>query len=147
MSAYDPLQPYARPQQPPAGQGQLIVNFRKPFGLLASSITSPRLTIDGYPAPARWEQNAYPVTAGRHVVRGATSYLWEYGAAEQPVDIYPGQSIEVHYSGPMITFAAGRMGFEQQPRPGLVAFWVIMAIPILILVITFAAIAIGVASS
>jgi hypothetical protein len=38
----------------------------------------------------------------------------------------------------MITLMAGRMGFEPQKRPGLVAFWMILAVPILILLLVIA---------
>lgn len=121
------------PQQPPTGQ--LVLNLRKPFGLLSSSMISPVVTIDGYPAPACWEQNAFPVVAGQHTVQVASNYLWKYGAATLPVTIYPGQSVEVHYSGPLITFVGGRLGFEPQPRPGMVAFWGILALPIVLVVL------------
>jgi hypothetical protein len=120
------------------GHGQLVVNLRKPFGLLSSSMMTPKVLIDGFPAPARWEQNAYPVAAGRHQVRASTNYLWEFGAAETPVDIGLGQSVEVHYSSPLITFIGGKIGFSQQPRPGIVAFWIILAIPIAIVVLIIA---------
>jgi hypothetical protein len=133
---YSPPSPYVA-----AGQGQLVVNVRKPFGPLSSSMTSPNVKIDGYPAPARWEQNVYPIAAGRHQVQGSTNYLWEFGRAELLVDIAPGQSVEVHYSSPVITFMAGRMGFEPQPRPGMPVFWVLLAIPILIIVFVVIAIA------
>jgi hypothetical protein len=38
----------------------------------------------------------------------------------------------------MITLAAGRMGFEPQPRPGRVAFWLIISVPALILLAVIA---------
>ncbi len=139
-------QPYPTSQPSPyapSGQGQLVVNLRKPFGLLSASIMSPNVKIDGYPAPARWEQNFYPVPAGRHQVQGSTNYLWEYGRAELGVDVAPGQSVEVHYSPPLLTFVGGRMGFEEQPRPGMLAFWIILAIPILILVLVIIGIAVS----
>ena len=96
--------------------GQLVAHLRKPFGSLG--MVTPRLTIDGYPAPAQWGPNAYPVAPGRHLVKGSANYLWEFGSAEQVVEINPGQSVDLHYSPPLITFIGGRMGFSEQPRPG-----------------------------
>ena len=114
--------------------GQLVAHLRKPFGALG--MITPRLTIDGYPAPAQWGPNAYPVAPGRHLVTGSANYLWEFGTAEQVVEINPGQSVDLHYSPPLITFIGGRMGFSEQPRPGTAVFWVIIAIPILIFLVT-----------
>ena len=104
MSTY----PAGPPPQPPPGfgQSQLVLNLRKPFGALG--MIAPVVTIDGYPAPARWGANPYPTTPGQHRVTAASRYMWEYGAAEQQVDLAPGQSLEVHYSGPLITFIKGR---------------------------------------
>jgi hypothetical protein len=125
-------QPY-----PPPGQGQLVINIRKPVG--AMGMIAPLIKIDGYPAPARWELNTFPVTAGRHLVRISSSYLWEYGGAEQLVDIAPGQSVTVHYSPPLVTFLAGRIGFVPQPRPGLLPLILILAVPVLLVILVIAA--------
>ena len=110
-----------------------MVHIREPFG--AMGMISPLLTIDGYPAPARWGPNAYPTTPGQHQVRVWARYLFEYGAAEQVVDIAPGQSLEVHYSPPLITFIRGRMGFVPQGRPGLVPLVAVLGGVVLILVL------------
>ena len=64
-------------QQYYPSNGQLVVHLRKPCGALG--MVTPRLTIDGYPAPAQWGPNAYPVAPGRHLVKGSANYLWEFG--------------------------------------------------------------------
>jgi hypothetical protein len=122
-------EPYG--QQPLPG-GQLVLTLRKPLGLLAASMISPVVTIDGYPAPAHWEQNLYPVVAGQHHLQVSSSYLWRYGTADLPIMMYPGRSVEVHYSGPVVTFLRGSIGFEPQPRPGMPVFWAIIALPIVL---------------
>jgi len=131
------------PAQPPPGlpptfgRSQLVVTIREPFG--AMGMISPLVTIDGYPAPARWGRNAFPTTPGRHSVRVWARYLFEYGAAEQVVDLAPGQSVEVHYSPPMITFVRGRIGFVPQPRPGLVGLLVVLGTMLLFVVLIIVA--------
>ena len=117
MSTYPgpPPQPPARP--PGFGHSQLVVVIREPAG--AMGMISPLVTIDGYPAPARFGPNPFPTTPGRHRIRVSSRYLYEYGAAEQDVDLAPGQSVEVHYSPPLMTFVRGRIGLTPQPRPGL----------------------------
>lgn len=119
--------------------GQLVAHLRKPIG--AMGMITPRLSIDGYPAPAQWGPNAYPVAPGRHLVKGSANYLWEFGGAEQVVEVLPGQTVAVHYTPPLLTFIGGRMGFSEQPRAGMAVFWMIMAIPILIVLVSVIAIA------
>ena len=122
---------------PHYGQGQLVVIIREPVGALG--MVSPLVTIDGYPAPARWGPNPYPVTPGQHQVRVWARYLFDYGAAEQTVDIAPGQSLDVHYSAPMLTFIRGRIGFVPQPRPGLVPLVVLLGAMVVIVVLIIVA--------
>jgi len=138
------LNPYAQPAYP---QGQLLLNLRKPFGLLSSALISPLVKIDGYPATARWEQNSYPVPAGNRQIEVASNYLWEYGRATMGVDVPPGQTVEVHYSGPVMTMMGGKLGFTPQPRPGMLAFWLIIAIPIVLILIFVLAAVISAAGS
>jgi hypothetical protein len=130
------------PPQPPQqfAQGQLVLNLRKPMGLGSAALISPGVTIDGFPAPARWERNFYPVPAGRRTVAVESRYLWPYGKQQQVFDVAPGQTVEVHYSGPLVSFGAGAMGFTEQPRPGKLTFWLILAIPIALVVAIFVAI-------
>lgn len=71
--------------------------------------------------------------------RVSSRYMWEYGAAEQQVDLAPGQSVEVHYSGPLLTFVGGRMGFTPQARPGVVGFGLVLGIPLLLLLVIIVA--------
>jgi hypothetical protein len=128
------------PTHPPGfGQSQLVLVLREPVGSMG--MISPVVTIDGYPAPARWGPNPFPTTPGRHQVRVSNRYLYEYGAAEQVVDVAPGQSLEVHYSPPLVTFVRGRIGFAPQGRPGLGVLIAILValLAVVIGVIAFAA--------
>lgn len=131
-------QPYAPPPQP---MGQLVLNLRKPAGLLSSAMISPLVTIDGYPAPVQWGQNAFPVVPGQHQLQVSSNYMWKYGTADLPVVIQPGQSVEVHYSGPLVTFVRGNIGLQEQPRPGMGVFWAILGVPIVILLLVIILIA------
>ena len=133
MSQFSPPPPPAPP--PAQATGQLLLELRKPPGLGSASMMSPTVAIDGYPAPARWGQNAYPAPAGERDLRVSVTYLWTYGAAQLPVVIQPGQTTTVHYTPPMTTFAAGRMGLEPQPRAGMGIFWALMAFLALVLVL------------
>ncbi|WP_170304529.1 hypothetical protein [Microlunatus speluncae] len=127
-------QPGQQPQQP-VGQSQLIVNLRKPFGLLADQMVSPIVRINGHQATARWGQNFYPTHAGHHQIDCSSNYMWQFGPGSMTLDIPPGQSVEVHYTGPVVTFGSGRMGYEVQPRPGMVAWIVIISIPVALILL------------
>lgn len=129
--SWNPQQQSQQPYPP----GQLVLIPRKPPGWLAASMMTPQVKIDGYPAPARWEPSVYPIVPGRHRIEASTTYMWEYGRASQDVEIGPGQTVEVHYSPPAVTFLGGRMGFEQQPRRGLLALWLILGGVLLILLL------------
>ncbi len=126
--------PGQQPQQP-VSQSQLVVNLRKPFGLLADQMVTPSVRINGHQATARWGQNFYPTHAGQHQIDCSSSYMWQFGPQSMTVDIPPGQSVEVHYSGPVVTFGSGKMGYEVQPRPGMVAWILIISIPVGILLL------------
>jgi hypothetical protein len=104
---------------------------------------SPQLTIDGYPAPAQWGRNAFPTTPGRHQVRVWARYLFEYGGVEEVVELAPGQSVEVHYSPPLLTFLRGRIGLTPQPRPGLVPLVAILGVVVLVVVLVIIAAIVG----
>lgn len=120
--------PYPSQQPGPYGQyaqGQLVLNLSKPPGSFG---ISPKVKFDGYPAPASWDRNVYPMASGRHQVQVAVSYLWDYGQATSLVDVGPGQSVELFYSAPMINLVAGRIGFEPQRRPGMVGFWLVIGL-------------------
>jgi hypothetical protein len=127
------------PQGYPPAQvpgGELVLELRKPSG--GAMMMSPLITIDGFPARAQWGRNAYPAPAGRRHVRISTHYLWEYGTAEADVDVLPGRSSELHYSGPLITFMGGSIGQGRQPRRGQVVFWILMGVVLLMLLLVVA---------
>jgi hypothetical protein len=66
-------------------------------------------------------------------------YLFEYGAAEQVVDLAPGHSVEVHYTSPLLTFVPGRIGFVPQPRPGVLPLVLILGAVVLVVVVIIVA--------
>ncbi|MGI3784120.1 MAG: hypothetical protein ACRYG2_25440 [Janthinobacterium lividum] len=146
-----PGQPYAQqqPQQPqpqPYGggpTGELVINLRKPFG--AMGMISPVVTIDGHPAGSGWGRNSFRVPAGVRQIDVAQSYLWTYGRASKPVDVQPGGTSEIFYSGPMATFGfGGAIGEAPQRRPGTGLFIGLMVfVGVLLLLVVVLAVAFG----
>lgn len=155
-SPYGQAQGYGDPQAQPAQQapqgqqapgaygaggptGELVLNLRKPFG--AMGMISPIVTIDGYPAGSTWGRNSFRVPAGVRQVDVAQSYLWTYGRASQPVNVEPGSTSEIFYSGPTVTFGmGGAIGTEPQKRPGarLLIGLMVFVVALLLLVVVLA---------
>ena len=142
--------PQAQQAQPAPGAygaggptGELVLNLRKPFG--AMGMISPIVTIDGYPAGSTWGRNSFRVPAGVRQVDVAQSYLWTYGRASQPVNVEPGSTSEIFYSGPMATFGfGGAIGSEPQKRPGTGLFIGLMVfVAALLLLVVVLAVAFG----
>ena len=133
------------PQPPGAGgpTGELVLNLRKPFG--AMGMISPVVAIDGYPAGSTWGRNSFRVPAGVRQVDVAQTYLWTYGRASQPVDVQPGRSSEVFYSGPTVTFGfGGAIGPGPQKRPGTgLLIGVLVVVAALLLTVVVLAVAFG----
>lgn len=119
--------------------GRLVLQLKPPPGLGSASFTSPRVLLDGYQLPVQWGTSAVPVHPGRHQLRCAVSYLYEYGSASTELEIRPGQDTQLHYTSPVWAFSPGGLGPEPQPRrgwPGLIAVLaVIVAIPVLVVLL------------
>jgi hypothetical protein len=114
-----------------------VLNLRKPFG--AMGMITPVVTIDGHPAGAAWGRNSFSVPAGVRQVDVAQSYMWTYGRASQPVNVAPGGTSEIFYSGPMATFGfGGAIGSEPQKRPGtglFIGLMVVVGVCLLLIVV------------
>jgi hypothetical protein len=142
---------YGAPQHPQPTQpqpygggplGELVLNLRKPFG--AMGMISPVVVVDGRPVGASWGRNAWQVPAGVRQVDVAQSYLWTYGRASQPVDVAPGGTSEIFYSGPMATFGfGGAIGTEPQRRPGTSLFIGLMVFLLLLVVLVVVSVTVG----
>ena len=144
--------PQTQPGQPPQQQpqpfgggptGELVLNLRKPFG--AMGMINPVVAIDGHPAGATWGRNTFQVPAGVRQVDVAQTYMWTYGRASQPVNVAPGSTNEVFYSGPMATFGfGGAIGPEPQRRPGTGLF---IGLMVFLVVVVLLAVLAGVVGS
>ena len=113
--------------------------MRKPWGWGSAAMITPKLTIDGYPVPVRWQTNVYPVLPGRRHVVAEASYLWTFGRAEADADVPPGQTVELHYSSPVITFLRGSIGPTEQPRRGALALALLLGLPVALLLVVIVA--------
>ncbi len=113
--------------------GVVVLQLRKPWGSMG--LITPVVRFDGYPVPAGWGRTEIVAPAGVRQVSVACRYWWQYGFAQDPVPVRPGEHVEVHYSPPLLTFIGGRIGPQQQPRPGVVGFAVAMGVLALALLV------------
>lgn len=115
------------PPPPTAGPTGLLTLHLKPVpGLLSKEMTTAKVTIDGYPVPVQWGDNAIPVPTGARRVHIRTGYLYDYGGAEQIVEIAPGQRVDLFYATPAAAFLTGSLGTEPQKNRGFVAMIAIL---------------------
>jgi len=99
--------------------GRLVVasSFNPLAFLLA--LTGPKVTINGYPTNVRWGQAPFDLPAGHYQVRVATRYLGDFGPAELPVTIYPGQLLTLYYRPPVTIGMRGALGFQPVKTRGM----------------------------
>lgn len=121
------------PQQG-APQGQLVLHLQKP-GMGSGSMISPSVTIDNFPAAAKWEDNVYTVPAGTRTITCEARYLWPYGQARTSVNVAPGQTVQLFYASPLVSFGKGAIGPEKQERPGKAVFGVIIGLLCLVILV------------
>lgn len=128
-----PPTPPASPFPPGTPTGQLVVHMRPPSGWGSEAMSTPVITIDGYPAATSWRQNSYSVPAGSRQITAATRYLFDYGRASTVVDVPRGHTVVLHYAGPLVTFRPGRIGTDPQPRAGALSLALIIAAVLLLI--------------
>lgn len=129
MSAYG----YDRVGNQPAATGQLVLELRKPWG--SWGMITPAAEIDGHPVSVRWGSNPLVVPAGTRQVCVSCTYLWTYGRATDLVPVGPGQQVIAHYSPPLFTLMAGRLGPNRMPYRGLAVLLIIVGVLVAAIVV------------
>jgi hypothetical protein len=141
---YGPQPPHGgHPAGSPPATGQLLVHSSHNAMAFMLAFTGPRVTINGQPASVRWGTAPFDLPAGNHHVRVSTRYLGDFGPAELPVTIYPGQQTTVYYRPPAAIGMKGSIGFAPQQTRGMSAIMVINVIAIVILIAVVVAIAVS----
>lgn len=131
------------PGQPPApGAGVLILDA-KPV-MLSGFLTSPGVTVHGYPLPAKWGENYYQVPPGQYQVNVKVNYIFPFGEGSIPVQVSAGQASKVYYAAPNGVFFQPALGYEPQQNPGLWLFWVALGAALLIILLMFVLIIVAV---
>ena len=124
---------YGQPAGPPMGRLVVDSSYNPMAFLLA--LTGPRVTINGQPTPVKWGQAPFDLPAGNYHLRVSTRYLGDFGPAELPVTVYPGQLVTVYYRPPVTMGMKGALGFQPVKTRGMGAVVWIYVIGFIALVV------------
>jgi hypothetical protein len=121
----------------PAGpqMGRLVVDSSyNPMAFLLA-LTGPRVTLNGQPASVKWGQAPFDLPAGTYHLRVSTRYLGDFGPAEVPVTVYPGQLVTVYYRPPVAIGMKGSLGFQPVKTRGMGVFvWIYVVVALVFLI-------------
>ncbi|MDT5230554.1 MAG: hypothetical protein QOI39_1054 [Mycobacterium sp.] len=81
-----------------------------------------------------WGRAALPLAPGQHQVHVHTPYFFPR-RADYPVDVPPGQFVELEYRAPLFSFSRVALGPPPQRYPGVGAVIAFISICLLIIVI------------
>ena len=116
-------------RQPLAAPPPSYVRLHLQGNVLRSMIT-PKVQIDGHPAPAKYGENLFPVAPGAHQVSAHAQWMWQYGKAQEQVSLAPGETAELYYATPVLTFLPGAMGPTKQRHPGMMVLLLLCGVAI-----------------
>lgn len=113
------------PVQPQPTQGTIRLTLQ---GNLFTAGLTPTVHVSGHRVNSTFGTMDVPVWSGRNRVEVHTQWMRRYGQAELEVDVPPGAVVPVFYAVPWHQFSRGAIGFEQQQRPGLWAFVLLLGL-------------------
>lgn len=127
-------------QGPPPAMGRLVVDSSYNPMAFMLAFTGPKVTINGQPASVKWGQAPFDLPAGNYHVRVSARYLGDFGPAELPVAVYPGQLTTVYYRPPATIGMKGSLGFQPQKTRGMSTIMVLNVIAVVIVIAVFVAV-------
>ena len=135
--------PYGYQQGPPPAMGRLVVESSYNPMAFMLAMTGPKVTINGQPANVKWGQAPFDLPAGNYHVRVSTRYLGDFGPAELPVAVYPGQLTTVYYRPPATVGMKGALGFQPQKTRGMSVIMALNLIAVVIVIAVFIAVVVS----
>jgi hypothetical protein len=133
MSMPPPGPPPASPPPPqPAPDDLGWLRLTLQGSVLTSNMITPAVSVNGYRVPAQYGDNVIPVHAGPNRVDVSCQWLMTYGQATLETQVPPGGQVAVYYAAPLHQFSRGAIGFERQKRPGVLGFWLLLGVIVLV---------------
>jgi hypothetical protein len=96
---------------------------------------TPRAEINGYPVALNWGVNHIPAQPGVHNIHVYMPWMWRYGKADITIDNRTAPAPPVYYAVPFTTFTRGAIGLAPVKNPGLLAFLLVIGLPLLAIVL------------
>jgi hypothetical protein len=127
--------PQQQPRHGGAG-GAIAVTAKYHWLAFLMGLFKPEIDFNGHRVANAWGRQVIPVPPGQYHVHVHVPYLLppRIGVADLPVNVYPGQTVELEYRAPMVAFMKGAMGAPPQKYPGML-FSVIISIVALVMVL------------
>jgi hypothetical protein len=110
--------------EPAAGPGRLRLHVQ---GTMLFSFVTPTVKLNHEFLPVKYGDNEFPVLPGQHQLHVYTDWIWKYGRVSRPVEVRTGDTVELWYAAPAVTFLAGRLGTSKQRHAGLVGLLLFFA--------------------
>ncbi|HEX5203601.1 hypothetical protein ACFQS1_34635 [Paractinoplanes rhizophilus] len=118
------MYPQQPPQQPYSQQpgGAIAITLKYHWMAFMLGLFKPVVELNGHPAANAWGRQVIPVPAGQYHLHVHVPYFLppRLGAADLPVNVYPGQTVELEYKAPLAVFFKGALGTPPQKYPGVV---------------------------
>lgn len=135
-----PQPPYGGyPAGPPPAMGRLVVHTSYHWLAFMFALTGAKVAINGQPTNVGWGEAPFDLPAGNYHLRVSTRYLGDFGPAELPVAVYPGQQTTVYYRPPAAIGMKGGIGFAPQPTPGMAVAIAIQVVAVLFIIVVVVA--------
>ncbi|GAA1476945.1 hypothetical protein GCM10009623_13910 [Nocardioides aestuarii] len=103
-------------------------------GTMLFSFVTPTVMLNHEFLPVKYGENVFPVLPGSHQLHIHTDWIWTYGKVRRPVEIRTGESVELWYAAPALTFLPGRLGVGKQRHAGLVGLVVFLVLVVALMV-------------
>lgn len=149
MSYQQPGYPPPPPGPQQGGGGGAIALTLKyhPLAFLLA-LFKPQTEINGHVVANAWGRQVIPVPAGQYMLHVHIPYFLppRMGPADLPVNVYPGQTVELEYRAPMAIWFKGALGAPPQKWPGAVFQIILLAIVGVILLCICGGVLVGILS-
>jgi hypothetical protein len=116
----------------PGPASSLTIITRQP---MLGAFVAPKAEINGHTINLSWGVNTFPAPRGVHHITLYMPWLWRFGKAQITVDNTASEAPPVYYAPPYTTFNAGAVAHQPVKAPGLLAFLLILGVPLALLVV------------
>jgi hypothetical protein len=143
-----PQQPPQQPQPQQPG-GAIALTLKYHWSAFMLGLFKPVVEINGHQAANAWGRQVIPVPPGQYHLHVHVPYFLppRLGSADLPVNVYPGQTVELEYRAPLAVFFKGALGTSPQKYPGAALQIALLAVVLIILLCACGGILIGAAGS